>query len=451
VTALSFLRPGSLARTRTIRALISACTVLSAVAVWSCANAGAPPGGPPDTAPPVLLSITPANGAIGAKPNNVELKFNEVVSEQPRGASDLRQLVFISPRAIDASVDWHRDRVTIHPKGGWKPNTVYSVQISGGIQDLRNNSIDTSVSVVFSTGGPIPNTTINGVSFDWPAGRPAAKALVEALAVRGKDTTIYQVLADSAGRFALKYAPPGDYLVRTIIDRNNNRLLDPTEGFDTIRVALTERADVEFYAFPHDTVGLRVSDVQAQPQDSLRVVKISFDKPLAPDQLFTNPQFVFKRADSTNIGVALVQTALQRAVIDSVRRKAVNDSIAKANTDTTPAGRARADSALRKKRADSVAAIDLAVREARRLAAQRGQRLPVAPRDTTPPPKMKRPVVSSDVYVTLEEPLKSGTAYHLQVNTVRSLSGTIRSPARGFVTPREAKKDSTAAPTRRPP
>lgn len=416
----------------------------------ACASAGAPPGGPPDVTPPVVVSVKPTTMTEGAKIKDVELQFDEVISETPKGGTDLPGLVFISPRVKDTEVSWHRDRITIHPKGGWKPNTVYSVQVSSGIQDLRNNSVDSSISVVFSTGGAIPATNITGVAFDWVAGRAAPKALIEAIA---KDSTIYQVLSDSVGRFNLRHVPVGEYAVRAVIDKNSNRLLDPTEGFDTVRVQLTERTDVELYAFPHDTVGLRVSDVKLDPRDSLRVLKVTFDKPLAPDQQLTPAQFIVKGTDSSAVGISRVETAAQRAIADSLSQKAKTDSVAAANrakTDTSAAAIARADTLARRRTADSVAAVERAAREARRLALLRGGRPTAAP-DTTPAPKLKRPLVSPEIVITLAEALKPGTPYRLFVRDVRSLSGTVKSPERGFVTPRPEKKDSTAAPTRRPP
>ncbi|MCC6431198.1 MAG: Ig-like domain-containing protein [Gemmatimonadaceae bacterium] len=431
---------------RGVVALVAACTATA----WACASSGAPPGGPPDTAPPKLLLVTPKSMTIGAKEKEIELRFDEVINETPKGVQTLEQLVFISPRVEDAQVSWHRTRLTIKPKGGWKPNTVYSVQISSGIQDLRNNAIDTAVSVVFSTGGAIPTTTISGVAFDWVGGRAANKALVEAIA---KDSTTYLVLSDSIGRFTLRHVPMGEYLVRAIGDRNNNRDLDPTEAFDTIRVAVTQNAEADLYMFPHDTVGLRITSIEAPAADSLRVLRVVFDKPLAPGQTFTNPQFLLRRADSTAIGVALVQTIPQRAALDSAKKKARDDSVAALTPrDTSALARARADSAAQRKRADSVAAVERAAREARRLAALRGGR-PAATIDTTPAPKMTRPVVYAELFLTLEERLEPGKPYSLRAATVRSLSGTVKSPSRAFVTPRPQKTDSTApqTPTRRPP
>lgn len=148
-----------------------------------------------------------------------------------------------------------------------------------------------------------------------------------------------------------------------------------------------------------------------------------------------------------------MQTAAERATADSVKAKAKADSTAAANlaqADTSAEARARADTLARRRAADSVAAVERAAREARRLALLRGDRPPVE-RDTTPPPRMKRPQVSPEIFLTLTEPLEAGKPYRLFVGNVRSLSGTVKSPERGFVTPRQEKKDSTAAPPSRPP
>ncbi len=439
--------PGRVRIARAAGALVA----LGGVALaGACASAAAPPGGPPDNTPPKILSVTPASMTVGATAKELEIRFDEVISETPKGQQSLGALVFISPRVREAEVGWHRNRMTIKPDGGWRPNTVYSVQVASGVMDLRNNAIDTSMTIVFSTGGPIPSTNITGVAFDWVAGRAANKALIEAIAA---DSTTYQVLSDSIGRFDLRHVPIGEYAVRAILDRNNNRLLDPTEAFDTVRVALTQRADVELYTFPHDTVGLRITDVQAPAADSLRVLRVIFDKPLAPDQLLTNPQFLLKRADSTAVNVVLVQTVADRQRADSLARKAREDSVAAATPrDTSALARARADSAAQRRRADSVAAVERAAREARRLAALRGGR-PEASIDTTPAPKMKRPVVYNEVFITLETRLEPGKPYNLRVGGVRSLSGTVKAPSRNFVTPRATPADSAgpATPTRRPP
>ena len=423
--------------------------------VAACANVTAPEGGPEDRDPPTVVKITPTDGTVGVKPKNVIIQFDEVISETPRGAQDLSTLVFISPKAGKPSVDWLRSKIAIHLKKGWKPNTVYSITVSPGITDLRQNQIDSTIRVVFSTGGEIPQTHITGVVFDWPTGRGANKALVEAIAA---DSTTYQVLADTAGRYDLRYVPPGKYTVRAIADRNNNRELDPSESWDTLGITITSTVAAELYIFPHDTNGLRIADMTLL--DSSRVVKLTFDKPYAPDQLIDLTKVTIKKADSTRVGILKIQTAPMRAYFDSVARAAKADSAARnEKVDTSAAAKARADSLSRKRRLDSLTAVERLEREARRLAALRGNR-PLPPKDTTPLPKMRRPLVYTELYVTLAEPLAPGSNFRVQAVAIRSLSGTTRSTARTLSTPKAEKRDSTASkpeakppavPPRRPP
>ena len=414
--------------------------------VAACANVTAPEGGPEDRDPPTVVKISPSDGTVDAKPKNVVIQFDEVISETPRGSQDLSTLVFISPKAGKPVVDWLRSRIAIHPKKGWKPNTVYSITVSPGITDLRQNQIDSTIRVVFSTGGPIPQTHITGVVFDWSAGRGASKALVEAIAA---DSTTYQVLADTAGRYDLRYVPPGKYTVRAIADRNSNRELDPSEAWDTLGVTVTSNATAELYMFQHDTIGLRIADMTLL--DSNRVIKLTFDKPYAPDQLIDLTKVTIKKADSTLIGILKIQTAPMRAFFDSLARAAKADSAArKEKVDTSAAAKARADSLSRGRRLDSLAVVERLEREVRRLAALRGNR-PLPPRDTTPLPKMRRPQVYTDLYVTLAEPLPPGSNFRVQAVAMRSLSGTTRSTARTLSTPKAEKRDSTTAPPGTPP
>ncbi len=410
----------------------------------ACANQTAPPGGPADLAPPLVLKVTPQDNAVGAKPKAVVLQFDEVISETPKGAKDIADLVFISPKSGVPKVDWGRSKIEIRPSKGWKPNTVYSVVIKRGLQDLRSNGIDSTIRLVFSTGGPIPTTRITGVAFDWAAGNGLSGALVEAIA---PDSTTYQVVADSTGRYVLQYLPPGPYLLRAYGDRNTNRSLDPIEVWDSVSVTLTQSADIEFYGFAHDTVGLRVSEVT--PLDSA-VLKVVFDKPYAPGRLFGPEDVLIRRNDSTIVRVKAVQTIPERNLADSLRAKVRADSVARvaALRDSTPALRARTDSLARVKRADSLAAVARTEREARaRAAARRGR--PGAPIDTTPPPKLRRPLLYKEIYVTLDTVLEPQKQFRLTVSNLRSLSGTVRSPARTFTTPRAPKPDSTSDAAKR--
>ncbi len=421
-------------------ALLIACVAFGTWLAAACANAIAPTGGPPDELAPELLRVTPQNGDTSVRPKVITLQFDEVINEAPKGATSLAELFLISPRSGDVQVDWKRSRLEIKAKDGFRDSTVYTVIMRPGLQDLRNNSIDTATTLVFSTRGPIPNTTIAGVVFDWPAGKGARAALVEAISV--VDTTLaYIGVADTAGRFALRYVPPGQYIVRGFLDRNGNRALERTELWDTVRIPLRDSANVELYSFIHDTLPVRISEIAIQ--DSGRRLRLTFDKPLAIGQAFTPPQFSLRTMpDSAPAAqrVVIVRTKEEQLVLDSLSRKQKADSAAaeRAARDTIKpdsAALARADSVARARRRDSLAAAEIAQREARRLLTLRGGR-PITPVDTTPPPKMSRPVPTSEMLVVLDAPLAPNTRYLLETRDLQSLSGVRGSATRTILTPK---------------
>ncbi len=441
------------------RVPIRAAVLLAVVAgaTWlagACANPAAPPGGPPDALPPEILRMTPMHGDTSVRPRVLAIQFDEVISESPSGAQDLAGLVFISPRSGRVQVDWKRSRIEIRPRDGFRDSTVYTVTLRPGIQDLRNNSIDTTMTFVFSTRGPIPQTTVTGVVFDWPAGRGARGALVEAIAVA--DTTIsYLTVADSVGRFALRYVPPGQYLVRGFIDRNNNRFLERTELWDTVRIPLRDSAAVELYSFIRDTTPVRIAEVAVQ--DSGRRLRLTFDKPLANDQLFTPPQFTLRSLpDSTPMAqrAVVVRTSAQQLALDSTerQRKADSTAAAAAARDTVrpdSAALARADSVARLRRRDSLAAAERAERENRRLLALRGGR-PLPRVDSTPPPKPSRPTPASELLIVLDAPVPPNTRIIVEARDIVSLNGIDGIARRALLTPRRdttVRRDTTAADT----
>src|SRR5262249_4599229 len=132
---------------------------VSAVAAFSlaCASAGAPPGGPDRHTPPEIVSISPDSGATKADVRSVEFKFDEVVSERPSGVgTNLDALFLISPRDGSPNVGWHRNRITVRPRNGFRANTAYRVTMLPGLADLRGNVRKTATTIAFATGATFP-------------------------------------------------------------------------------------------------------------------------------------------------------------------------------------------------------------------------------------------------------------------------------------------------------
>ena len=385
-------------------------TAALVLALGACAQPGAPPGGPPRHVPAKVVSIKPDSGATNAKAKEVEIVFDEVVSEKPaaQGAADLSGLALISPSDGPPHVGWHRERLTIHGKHDFKANTAYTVTLTPGLADLHGNVIKTPITVVFSTGPTIPNTRIAGIAFDWVTGKPIPNAMIQA--IQRPDSTVYLARADSLGGFILAHAPAGTYTVQAWNDANNNRLIDPHEVWDSAHVVLRDTARLEMLAFAHDTVAPRIDQFSIVDSSAVRV---TFDRALDTAQKLDTSMFVLKRADSSVVPLRAVELG---AVFDSVR------------ATTTPKDTTH--------KTDTTKKVPPAAPPTRGGRDIFGGRVQADTTKRAPLPKPSRPSPAIDVVVLLAQPLQPGTSYRITARDVRNLLGFKASPSRVFTMPK---------------
>lgn len=408
--------------------------------VGACASMQAPPGAPFDSDPPILLSATPDSGTVVTGFDDaVEFQFDEVIAEQ-----GLERLVTISPRHDELRISWKRRRFTVKPRDGWHANAVYQVTLLPGVSDLQNNQTEERTTIVFSTGGDIPDTRITGSVVDWEGGRVARNALVEA--VRLPDSLTYIGLTDSLGMFELFFLPSGTYLLRAGIDGNNNQRLDRREPYDSATVVFADSLLTrDFWTFRHDTVGPRVSDLILVDSQS---VAIEFSQMLGLTLPSTDAFAVWELPDSNRVPVNRVllraeSDSLRQAAADSVAavEAAAADSLRAALADSlgvaldsagapidsaapAPPDTVVADTTLGAVPADSLAAA--AEADSRRTALFLAQ----------------RPTLFSELVITTVEPLKPGTRYWVEA-TVSNLLGAALQSGRFLTVPAVAEPDST--------
>jgi hypothetical protein len=384
-----------------------AAAIIGCVAGVACASMETPPGGPPDAAPPALVRITPDTGAVNARPRAVVFRFDEVVSERPRSVTTLHDLFIVSPTTGAPDVDWQRDAITVRPRKGWLPNTTYTVTLLPGLADLRGNARTDGATVTFSTGSQIATAGVRGIVFDWVAGRVAPNAYVEAIS--HPDSIVYVGTADSAGVFAVRNMPPGDYTVRALVDANRNRELDPRELWDSVRVTVGDSARVELLTHVHDTIPPRIDFVTVRDTFTLRVTT---DRPLDPALTIDPSLFSLLAADSSTVPIAEARGAQVYERLQAER------------------DRARADSAAR-------AAPPLAT----------GERAP-RPGDPTQPIAAvapSRPSPVTEIIIVVPQSLRPGASYRLRARNLRGIMGTSRDSEREFKVPEAQRPPATPA------
>ncbi len=283
--------------------------LIGCVLLCACASQGMPPGGPPDTEAPHLLSVTPDSGRTLVKGNAAVFEFDEVVSERPPAATTLGDLFVVSPRQGAPNVAWHRSSITVKPRKGWLPNTTYTVTMLPGLADLRGNVNNTGATTFFSTGSAIDRGVIRGSVADLVIGGATGDAVVEARA--SSDTTIsWMTRTDSAGSFELSHLPAKTFLVRAYVDKNKNFAADPDEPVDTATIAAGS-ASTDFFLAVRDSVAPRV--ISAKIADSV-TISVAFDRPADSTSASTAGNYRIVASDSTVVQITGVRPTARDSV-----------------------------------------------------------------------------------------------------------------------------------------
>jgi hypothetical protein len=396
---------------------------IAAAALIGCASVAAPPGGPEDREPPVVIRATPDSGAVGVSDRRVFFHFDEIVSDRGTGTGALERLVVISPGVGEPRVSWHRDAIGVRPRDGWRPNTTYSVSLLPGTRDLRGNVSTTQQTIVFSTGSTLAQGMIVGRIFDWVAERPAPRARVEAHPL--SDSTLrYSATADSAGRFALGPLAGGEYVVRGWVDVNANRIIDRNELSDTGRTRVADGPGpgqlapepLELLAAMRDTLPPRIST--AAVRDSVTII-LTFDRPLDPTQLPAPAQYRVLRSDSTTVGIASVTGA---RAFDRERQ-----------------------------REDSLRLAEEQPRDTTRIARPAQEQ----PREITtvvePPALPSRAPPETGVALLLGQPLRADSSYRVEASGIRTIGGGVGESSRVIsVQPSQPSPDAAPSPQTQP-
>ena len=260
----------------TVRNALAAAMLGSALTA-ACARVMSPPGWDPDHTAPVLVASKPEQLAVVPDwKGDVVFRFDERLGE--RGITD--QTAIISGDTGRVKVSRHGSEIRVRPAAGFQPGRIYHVVLLPTIQDMFGNVRKQPVEVVFSTGPAIPATVVAGLLTDRLSGKPATGILVQA--VHLPDSLLYTTASDSAGFFALRHIPEGQYALRAYDDRNHDRKLQFREPQAFSSATLGPRADTvvipDLALLGGDSTPARL--MKAEARDSLQI-RLTFDDYLA--------------------------------------------------------------------------------------------------------------------------------------------------------------------------
>ena len=411
--------------------------------VVACARMAPPPGGPRRLIAPKLVSTFPDSGVAPCDFRGAaEFRFDEVTDEGTTpnfgigvagfGTGTLEQLIMLSPDTLVPIVEWHRDRITVKPRGGWRPNRTYRIELVAGLRDLHGGTSPRPATPLhFTTCGPRPTRALSGRVADWTSGRAVPGALIEAFHL--PDSARYRTVADSTGRFRMTELPAGRYLVVATVHTDRNRRRDPfKEPWDSVRVDASRDTVGEIWTFLRDTLPPKIASVARQDSQS---IVLTFAKPLDPALRLDSTDVhvrLFIDKDTVSIGTLY---ALPRVTYDSLQK------LFAARNRTPPDDSIAA--------ADSVRRDSIARGQPRRASSRTSVRAP--PIDSL---KQRRPQIGATLVIRTVGAVQLHQRYAINIAGVRLLDGrtgpplfTILSTLPSAAEVAKAKADSIKAKT----
>lgn len=269
------------------------------VLYWGCASVQAPQGGPKDETPPILLSSNPRSGEINFSKKAILLEFSENVVE-----SNSKQ-GFLSPLTPSVTKPGTK-KLWIQPDSGFKPNTTYTLNLSGKIKDSREGVALPDTQLIFSTGA-ILDTLSQQLNIQDLGNQPSkGKWLVQL-----KDSTnrLYFAKGEAINILTINGLHCGGYSLLVFNDANENNKYEEEEGqlyFNQIN--LDSNSILKIKPLPHQSKPIAIFKQRRGDTLSLEANKpIRIGKELESKLIYQSAQkdkfriFPFKEAIQTEV------------------------------------------------------------------------------------------------------------------------------------------------------
>jgi Bacterial Ig-like domain len=267
-----------------------------------CANMVPPGGGPRDSLPPLPVSASPKDSALGVTTQKIVINFDEFV--ELRNANEN---VLISPYPDRQPQPEAKLRsVTVRLKDSLLPNTTYVIDFGNSIVDINEGNVLKNFRYVFSTGTAIDTNELRGRIVIAETGKTDSTFF--ALLYRkqedstvAKEKPVYVTRVDSKGFFQFYNLPPGTFYVFALQDADGDkRYNQPTESFafaDSAVVINPYTRSVQLYAYAAEQPRQKsaaagtekpgtvkrltyTTNLESNAQDLLDSLKLSYQKPL---------------------------------------------------------------------------------------------------------------------------------------------------------------------------
>jgi len=191
--------------------------VVTSLLFSGCASMQTPQGGPKDTTPPKILSMTPKNQTRNFNAKKITIEFDEYFK-----LVDESKEFSISPEQERAPILKVRSkRLEIELQDSLEKNTTYTLNFGKAVADINESNVVKNLSYVFSTGNEIDSLSISGnvkSSLNDEAEKDVTVLIfpIERDTLFGKKRPAIYTLTDSSGNYKLNNLRAGSYKIYAI-------------------------------------------------------------------------------------------------------------------------------------------------------------------------------------------------------------------------------------------
>jgi len=223
-----------------------------------CANIIPPAGGPRDSLPPRLVSVTPKDSSRNIRPSKINFTFSEYIAQMQNTEG-----IVVSPTLnVLPVVESHLKTVTVKIKDTLEANTTYSINFGNTIRDVNEGNILQNFTYVFSTGNTIDSNSLTGKVILAENGKTDS-TLIVVLHSNLSDTAItklrprYYTTLNGEGAFRFENLPATDFLVYVVPKESFTKQYDSTRLFAFLNTpvkAAVAPTPVTLYAYVESPV-----------------------------------------------------------------------------------------------------------------------------------------------------------------------------------------------------
>lgn len=188
--------------------------ILTLLLFFGCASMQNPQGGPKDTTPPKVLSMTPKNQTRNFNAKKIVIEFDEYFN-----LKDEFKEFSISPDQEKApELKKRGKRLEINLQDSLEKNTTYTLNFGKSVADVNEGNVVKNLSYVFSTGPEIDSLSVSGKVINSLSDEPEKEVTVFILPIErdtlfGKKRPSIYTTTDSAGTYKLNNLRKGTYKI----------------------------------------------------------------------------------------------------------------------------------------------------------------------------------------------------------------------------------------------